>query len=134
MNLINQGWASFLNIFTTMPPWLAAFLVGWFVSIGLTQTMKFTMPLTWSSELRNSIGRMLSVLAGAIPAGIYYANVTDPSPAGMILVMLSTGLWSPIAYRLLIGFLRKRPSLEWAADALSGDKRGVIIAKLRGEE
>lgn len=122
-----------LHVLATLPAWVAAFLVGWIFSVGLTQSVKFTMPVRWCADTREIVARVLAVLSAAMPAGIYYASTPNAEPAALALVMLGTGIWSPIAFSLLMAGLRRWPRFEWVADVLSGDKRGVLAAKLRGD-
>jgi len=120
-----------LHVFQTLPSWLAAVLVGWAISTGITQSVKFTMPLKVDPDIREMIARVLAFLSAAIPAGMYYADQPGANPAALVLVMTGAGLWSPIAYAILQAVLRRY--LPWVAEALSGDSRGVLAAKLRGD-
>lgn len=121
-----------LHILATLPPWLAAFLVGWAFSVGVTHSIKFTLPVRWCQDTREIIARVTAVLSAALPAGLYYAGQPDAQPGPLALVMFGTGIWSPLAFALLMGGLRRWPRGEWIADVLSGDKRGVLKAKFGG--
>jgi hypothetical protein len=125
-------WDSAMHIAATMPLWLAAFLIGWGFSVGVTQGMKFTLPEAYPPAWREAMSRWVAFLTAALPAGAWMVQ-GDASPLSVALVTLSAGAWSPIAYALLIGGLRRSTRTAWVADVLSQDKRGVIAAKLRGE-
>ena len=124
-------WNFVLHVLNTMPAWLASILVGWAISVGLTQTVKFALPVSLAVDLRNALARCLAFLSAAVPAGAYYATQPEPNPGPALLIMLAAGLWSPFAFAILQAVLRRY--WPWLADALSADKRGVVAAKLRGE-
>lgn len=124
-------WNFVLHVLNTMPAWLAAILVGWAISIGLTQGAKFALPVRWCPDYRELAARLLALLSSAIPAGLYYVHQPEATPVLALLVMAAAGLWSPLAFALLQAVLRRY--LPWLADALSADKRGVVASKLRGE-
>lgn len=128
---MNAIWNTLLHMLNTMPGWLAAVLVGWAISVGLTQGLKFAMPVRWCPEGRELTARIVAFLSAAIPAGAYYASLPDPHPIAAFLVMAGSGLWSPLAFAILQAVLRR--FAPWLADALSGDKRGVVAAKLKGQ-
>lgn len=130
---IEKTWNAGLRMLDSMPPWLAAFIVGWVASIAITHAFKYTLPLSWWAEIREGLTRGVAVLSAMLPAGFYYAEQPDTSLTGLLLVMVITGGWSPLAYALLVAWLRRSEKRAWIADVLSGDKRGVLAAKLRGE-
>lgn len=123
-------WDFIIHVLGTMPPWLASVLVGWALSIGLTQTAKFTLPLSLSANFRHVASRVLAFASAAVPAGLYYWQ-QHPSFTGLVLVSVAAGVWSPMAFAITQAVLRRY--FPWLADALSGDKRGVVAAKLRGK-
>lgn len=123
-------WDFAMHVLGTMPVWLAAMLVGWGLSWGLTQTLKFAVPETVDARLRHVLNQALAFLSAAVPAGLYYWQ-HDQTFTGLVLVAVAAGVWSPMAFAILQAVLRR--FFPWLADALSGDKRGVIAAKLRGE-
>lgn len=124
-------WRAGLNVLETMPAWLAAFLVGWVISVGLTQPAKFMIPRDWPPDDREELSRLIAFFSAMLPAGVYYANANGTSYAHLWMVMLGAGLWSPIAFALLIAFLRRGGRESLIADVLSGDKRGVIVSTIR---
>lgn len=132
--MIQSAWNTALHILATLPPWLAAGLIGWVGSIAFTQPLKFLMPLGWDSETRAVTARVLASLSafGFTVLG-YQAVAPDASGAAVIVTALLTALWSPMAYSLLVRGLRRHPRTEWIADVLSGDVRGVLAGKPRGE-
>jgi hypothetical protein len=130
---ILKWWNGLLHVLTTLPPSFAALLVGWSFSIGLTQSVKFLMPSSIDEDIRELTTRLLAGFSAAMAAGVYYAAADGSRPEDLILVMLFTGVWSPLAFALLQGALRRSPRTAWIADVLSGDVRGVIAAKLRGD-
>lgn len=132
IELVLKWWAAGLQILDTMPPALAAFIVGWAFSVGITQPVKASLPAIWHQLDRELIVRLLAFFSAMLPAGLYYARAEGSQPEMLWLVMVGTGLWSPIAYALLIAFLRRGGRESFVADVLSGDKRGVIVSKLRG--
>lgn len=120
-------WNALLHVLNTIPAWLAAAVIGWVASIAITQPAKFLMPVGWDSELRAVVARALaSVSAFVATAFAFRALAPDGALAGMILAALVTGLWSPIAYSLLVAGLRRSDRLAWIADILSGDVRGGV--------
>lgn len=130
---IEKTWNAGLRMLDSMPPWLAAFIVGWVASIGITHAFKYMLPVRWWAEIREGLTRAMAVLAAMVPAAIYYAEQPGTSLTGLMLVMVITGAWSPLAYALAMAWLRRSEKRAWIADVLSGDKRGVLAAKLRGE-
>lgn len=132
LKLIAEWWEFVLHVLSTMPASLAAFLIGWSFSVATTQPVKFLMPLMWRPDDRELISRVVAMLSAMIPAGLYYAQAKGANPALLWLVMVGTGLWSPIAFALLIAWLRRGGRHSFVADVLTGDKRGVIVSKLRG--
>lgn len=125
-------WDLALHMLNTMPPWLAAFLLGWAFSVGFTQGLKFTMPECYPPGWREAMSRWMAFLTAAVPAGAWLYQAGG-SGLAVAFVTLLTGIWSPAAWALLAGLLRRSPKTEWIADVLSQDKRGVLKAKLRGE-
>lgn len=130
---ILQGWDGARHVLDTMPPWLAAFLLGWLTSVAVTQMVKFLLPRGWWAELREDLTRFVAFMAAALPA-LFYVGQAGYGSLGMLLQAVITGVWAPLAYALLVAWLRRRPGLAWIADVLSGDVRGVIAAKLKGED
>lgn len=126
-------WNALLHILNTMPAWLASILVGWAMSVGLTQGLKFSLPVRWCPDGRELTARIVAFLSAAVPAGAYYANQPDPSPITTFMVMAGAGVWSPLAFAGLQWGLRLSPKTAGLADVLSGDKRGVVAAKLKGK-
>lgn len=125
-------WDFAMHVLSTMPAWLAAFLIGWAFSVGVTQGIKFTMPEAYPAGWREAMSRWVAFLTAAVPAGAWVQQAGG-SALVIVLVTLFTGIWSPIAYALLIAGLRRWPAAAWIADVLSQDKRGVIAAKFKGE-
>lgn len=123
---MTAAWNFLLHVVNTIPAWLAAALIGWAGSIAITQPAKFLMPARWDPELRAVAARALASLSAFLATGFaYQALAPDGSAAGLLVTALLTGLWSPIAYALLIRGLRRSPRLAWIADVLSGDVRGA---------
>lgn len=132
--MITSAWNTLLHVLNTLPPWLAAGLIGWSGSIAVTQPVKFLMPLGWDSEMRAVAARVLASLSAfAFTVLGYSAIAPGASGAALMLVALLTAVWSPIAFALLLAGLRRHPRTAWAADVLSGDVRGVLAGKPRGE-
>lgn len=127
-------WDTAMHILGTMPPWLAAGLIGWIGSIAFTQPIKFLMPLRWDSEARAVAARVLASLSAFAFTALGYAAVAPgASGAAVLLTAMLTALWSPMAYSLLVRGLRQYPRTAWIADVLSGDVRGVLSGQPRGE-
>lgn len=112
----------------TMPAWLAAVLIGWAVSAGVTQTVKFWMPLSVSSGQREATARVVAVLTAAVAAAAYMVE-RDGTAVAVALVAVAAGVWSPLAFAMLQAVLRQW--WPWAADVLSGDVRGVLVGRAR---
>lgn len=129
--MIESAWNSALHVLATLPPWFAAVLVGWAISIGLTQGLKFALPVSWCPDGRELTARVVALLSASLPAGLYYAQTPGAQAAALVLVMIGAGLWSPLAFAVLQAVLRR--FAPWLADALSADKRGVVAEKLRGK-
>ncbi|WP_353094174.1 hypothetical protein [Methylibium sp.] len=106
-----------------MPPWLAAVLIGWAVSAGVTQTVKFFMPLSVLPEQREPMTRLIAVLVAAVAAALAMID-REGGAVSVALVAVAAGVWSPLAFAMLQAALRR--FWPWAADVLSGDVRGVI--------
>jgi len=126
-------WNTLLHVLNTMPAWLASILVGWAMSVGLTQGLKFSLPVRWCPDGRELTARIVAFLTAAVPAGLYYASRPEPEPVSAFLVMAAAGAWSPLAFAILQWALRLSPKTAGLADVLSGDKRGVVAAKLKGQ-
>lgn len=119
---MQAAWDALRHALDNLPPWLAAVLIGWALSAGLTQAVKFLFPLAWFHGLREQLTRLLAIMSAAATSGAAYTALGGEGPA-VILVTLGAGLWSPLAFALLQAALRKWA--PWAADALSGDVRSV---------
>ena len=124
--MIEAGWNTLIHILNTMPTWLAAILVGWGVSAGITQTLKFSLPVDADEGLRHIVTRVVAVVTAAIIAGSWHAEFSGP-PIITAMVAVGAGVWSPIAFALLQAVLRRW--WPWAADVLSGDVRGALWGK-----
>jgi hypothetical protein len=121
---------TYLDGLANLPVWAQSFLIGWAFSIGVTQSLKFLFPEFMPAPWREAASRWIAFLTAALPAGLWML-AADASPLACWLMAIGTGAWSPIAYALLIAFLRRFPKLSWIADVLSGDKRGVLAAKFK---
>lgn len=132
--MIQSAWNTALHILNTLPPWLAACLLGWAGSIAITQPAKFLMPLGWDADTRAIVARVLATFSAMACTVLAYFALQPLAPgAAVLLAALLTGVWSPIAFALLLAGLRRHPRTAWAADVLSGDVRGVLAGKPRGE-
>ena len=130
--MIEEAWNTALHLLATLPPWLAAFLIGWGFSIGVTQFIKFALPETYPRAWREATCRWIAFITAAVPAGAWLQQQGGAAIA-VAIVTVAAGAWSPTAYALLIGGLRRWGRTAWIADVLSQDKRGVLAAKLRGD-
>lgn len=128
---MTTSWNTLLHVLNTMPAWLAAVLVGWAISVGFTQGLKFALPVRWCPDGRELTARIVAFLSAALPAWLYYAGQDGAQPMAGFLVAIGSGFWSPLAFAILQAVLRR--FAPWLADALSGDKRGVVAAKLKGQ-
>jgi hypothetical protein len=129
--VIEKTMETVMHIAGTLPPWLAAFLVGWSVSVGATQSFKFWMPATWNEDNREMTTRLVAFCFSAGGCGLYYARTVGADPAVLGGLMIACGVWAPLAFALAQAGLRRWNRTAWVADVLSGDKRGVIAAKVR---
>lgn len=111
-----------LSFTAALPLWLAAILIGWAISAGVTQALKFAMPLRWPEELRHEIAYAVALFSAGIPAGLWMID-GGAGYVAMSLTAVAAGLWSPIAFSLLQRGLRASPRTVWIADVLSGDVR-----------
>lgn len=119
-------WDALIHALGTMPTWLAGVLIGWGISAGVTQGVKFLLPLAHPAPGRELFTRVIAVISASIPTAVYLAAESQP----LLRIVLSTvgaGLWSPIAFALIQAALRHW--WPWAADALSQDVRGVIAGR-----
>lgn len=113
-----------------MPGWLAAVLIGWAVSAGVTQTFKFFLPLSVLPEQREPMTRLVAVLVAAVAAALVMVD-RGGGAVSVVLVAIAAGVWSPLAFAMLQAVLRRW--WPWAADVLSGDVRGVLAGKRKPE-
>lgn len=113
-----------IHALSSLPDWLAAILVGWAFSAGLTQSLKFLTPLSIYHGYREQITRLVAMLSAAIPAGILYDLLGGHPPEAVLWVALGAGLWSPLAFAILQAVLKRYA--PWLADVLSQDVRGAI--------
>ena len=127
---MTAAWNFVLHVLNTLPAWLAALLVGWAISVGLTQSLKFAIPVHFCEDWRELISRLVAFMSAAFPAGLYYLTDPTAAPAVAFLVMLAAGVWSPLAFAILQWALRTNAKTAGLADVLSGDTRGVLKAKL----
>lgn len=105
-------WDLALHILNTLPWWLAAFLVGWIGAIGITQPLKVAMR-RWSRidpDDRAVVSWATAVLSGLAFAAAY-AVEQGASLSAVLMVAVLTGIWSPLAFAGLQGFLRASPEL-----------------------
>jgi hypothetical protein len=124
--MIESAWNTAIHILGTMPAWLAAILIGWGVSAGVTQTVKFFMPLSIAAEQREPMTRLVAVLVAAVAAALAMVD-RGGGLVSIVLVAIAAGVWSPIAFALLQAVLRRW--WPWAADVLSADVRGALSGK-----
>ena len=127
---MTAAWNFVLHVLNTMPAWLAAVLVGWALSVGLTHGVKFTIPLRVCPDLREVLTRVTAFLSAACCAWLYYASRPEAEPILSFLVAPGAGVWSPVAFAILQWALRLSTKTAGLADVLSGDTRGVLKAKL----
>lgn len=121
--MIESAWNTAVHILATMPAWLAAVLIGWAVSAGVTQTLKFFMPLAVPADHRENMTRIVAVVTAAVVAAVTMVD-RGGSATAATLVAIATGVWSPVAFAMLQAVLRRW--WPWAADVLSADVRGVL--------
>lgn len=121
MNLVTGGSDAALHVAQSWPS-LAAFLAGWAFSVGFTMPVKKRLLRRWNADDRDLMVRGIAFLSAMIPSGVVYTELGG-SDVFLLLVMIFTGLWSPIAYKLLVLWLRSRKTSFWTkvADFLSGD-------------
>lgn len=135
--MIQSAWNTLLNILSTMPWPLAAFLLGWWGSIAVVQPLKVGLRrYTFVDEdNRHLVAWLTAALSATVFAWVYGAMQVPPpaSPAAVAFVAVFTGIWSPLAFSGLQKFLRaspeigKRKGFGWVpdlsgmADWLSGD-------------
>lgn len=119
---MQAAWDFLLHMLDGMPPWLAAALAGWFISVGVTQTTKFLLPQSVYHGYREQAVRLLAILSAAIPAGILFEVFGGRPPQASMWVALGAGLWSPLAFAILQAILKRYA--PWLADVLSQDVRG----------
>ena len=105
-----------LKVYNTIPFALWACLLGWAVSVGMTQPLKFALPLGWHPAWREHLTRFVAFISGFLAVVALIPTTTG------ILLGIATGLWSPIAYGLVLYVVKYR--WPWLADFLSGDVRG----------
>ena len=111
-----------LGLFAALPPWVAAVLIGWGISAGLTQALKFAMPLRLPKQERHAIAYVVAMTSAFLPA-LFWMIDSGAGYTATLLTAAGAGLWSPFAFSLLQRGLRASPRLSWAADVLSGDVR-----------
>lgn len=107
----------------TERPWVAAVLIGWALSAGITQAFKFMLPLASKPAGRELLTRLVAVVSAAVPAAVYMSAESQPIMR-IVMTTIGAGLWSPFAFALIQAALRHW--WPWAADALSQDVRGVL--------
>jgi hypothetical protein len=109
-----------------IPAWLVAIILGWLLAIGVTQALKFFIPLGWHEQVRHTAAQLIALLTG-------FCTVWLLQPAGPELtavLAILTGLWAPFSWALLMAWLKKKhPDV---ADILSQDVRGVLFGQRRG--
>ena len=133
--MIEAFWNTVMHILATMPWPLAAFLVGWIGSVGVTHPTKVALRrYTLISAERRGLAAWLTAAVSALAfATLYARGRPGVAPGDVMLVAVLTGLWSPLAFAGLQKFLRaspeigKRKGFTWVpdlsgvADWLSGD-------------
>lgn len=125
---MNAGWDFAMHAFGTMPAWISSILVGWSLSMGITQTVKFWMPLRWDPYFRENMTRGIAILSGAIPAFLYFTS-RDGEPLLGALIAAGTGVWSPMFYAFAQSAVRR--FFPWWADVWSQDSRGLFTGVRR---
>jgi len=111
-----------LSLFSALPPWIAAVLIGWACSVALTQPAKFLMPLRWDERKRHAATYAVAVASAFVPALMWMVDARAGYVA-TVLTAAGAGLWSPLAFALLQRGLRASTRWSWVADILSGDVR-----------
>jgi Mn2+/Fe2+ NRAMP family transporter len=110
-----------------LPEWLAAVLIGWAFSAGVTQALKFLTPLSMYHGHREQVTRVIAMLTASIPAGMVYGVLGGKPPEAVLWVAIGAGLWSPLAFAILQAVLKRYA--PWLADVLSQDVRGQTDAR-----
>lgn len=112
-----------LHIYNTLPPPVAVMLVGWAMSISMTQPLKFLMPLKWRADDREIVAQLVAFLSG-------FGTVMYLMPTAMGFFLGTViGIWSPLAFFILMLMIEKRwPKVK---DFMSGDIRGTLIGQRR---
>lgn len=107
-------WDLVLHILDTMPWQWATFLVGWLGSIGFVHPLKVGLRRYThvDADDRHLIAWLSAVVSASLLAWVYATQtVPPPLPAAAMLVAILTGIWSPLAFAGLQGFLRASPQL-----------------------
>lgn len=121
-------WDWFIHALGTLPDWLAAVLVGWAMSAGITQTLKFTVPMSVFHGHREQIARGIAIVTAAVPAGLVFGVLGGHPPGATMWVALGAGLWSPLAFAILQAVLKRYA--PWLAEVLSQDVRALPGGKV----
>lgn len=124
---MKAAWDFLLHALDGMPEWLAAVLVGWLISAGVTQTVKFLVPLSVFHGYREQLTRVIAIVTAAIPAGLAFDFLGGHPPAAGMWVALGAGLWSPLAFAILQAILKRYA--PWLADVLSQDVRKDVSTR-----
>jgi Mn2+/Fe2+ NRAMP family transporter len=111
-----------MHALSSLPDWLAAILIGWAFSAGVTQALKFLTPLSVYHGYREQVTRVIAMLTASIPAGMVYGVLGGKPPEAVLWVAIGAGLWSPLAFAILQAVLKRYA--PWLADVLSQDVRG----------
>lgn len=120
---MSEIWTIISGAFNETPAWLGAMLLGWLLSWGATQTLKFFIPVKWEMRTRRELAQGLAFFTAFVTV-----MVMAPMPLWKTVALAcATGFWSPISFALLMAFIRKR--WPYLADILTQDVRGVLFGE-----
>lgn len=123
--MIETLWNILSAAFKETPPWVGAILFGWFFSWGVTQSVKFFIPLGWTPDTRKVVAQAL----GFVSAASVVVLLKPLAWPATILLSTMVGFWSPLSWALLVAVVRKR--WPFIADVLTQDTRGVLFGERR---
>ena len=117
--------ARVIGLYNLIPFPVIACIAGWLASIGITHTLKFSLPLEWPPRTRGLLSQGTAFWSAF--ATVMY--LIPGNPYRLVLAAL-TGLWSPMAFAGFMWWLKSKGYND-AADILSGDVRGKLTGNIR---
>ena len=114
MDIALSIWRLIVEVVNTAPPWLAASVLTWGITVGVTQTVRAFVPPAWPKLRRHALLSLVAILSALA--------VTQPLIGGAwgAAVGVCVGLWAVGMYYAAVKITCKR--WPWLCERITWDK------------